>query len=229
MRPQAEARVIRSTEVEPTSFGPLAEYRRLTGQDGSPIFTGVQTCAPGYATPMHWHPYVECLFVLEGTMEAFLEGQGGHALPARARRHDHAAGVHAARVSHIRRPDTAHPGDPCLADPDRQHHERPIRNSLILKYFSNLIRWHLRDTFDHDIAIHLGPHASGPNGMETDMCTTTFGTLTLATMLTDPLIQAMMRSDRVSERDYAALLFRVKDTLVARDRPSQPVPELAQA
>ena len=36
MRPQAEARVIRSAEVEPTSFGPLAEYRRLTGQDGLP-------------------------------------------------------------------------------------------------------------------------------------------------------------------------------------------------
>jgi mannose-6-phosphate isomerase-like protein (cupin superfamily) len=75
MRPQLEAKVIRSAAVEPVSFGPLAEYRRLTGQDGSPIFTGVQTCAPGYATPMHWHPYMECLFVLEGTMEAFLEGQ----------------------------------------------------------------------------------------------------------------------------------------------------------
>jgi hypothetical protein len=56
MRPQAEAKVIRSAEVEPTSFGPLAEYRRLTGQDGSPLFTGVQTCAPGYETPLHWHP-----------------------------------------------------------------------------------------------------------------------------------------------------------------------------
>ena len=73
MRPQATANVIRSAEVEPTSFGPLAQYRRLTGQDGLPIFTGVQTCAPGYATPMHWHPYVECLFVLEGTLEARLE------------------------------------------------------------------------------------------------------------------------------------------------------------
>jgi mannose-6-phosphate isomerase-like protein (cupin superfamily) len=75
MRPLAEAKVIRSAEVEPTSFGPLADYRRLTGQDGLPLFTGVQTCAPGYATPLHWHPYVECLFVLEGEMEAFLEGQ----------------------------------------------------------------------------------------------------------------------------------------------------------
>jgi mannose-6-phosphate isomerase-like protein (cupin superfamily) len=61
--------------VEPTSFGPLAEYRRMTGEDGLPVFTGVQTCAPGYSTPLHWHPYVECLFVLEGAMEAFLEGE----------------------------------------------------------------------------------------------------------------------------------------------------------
>jgi quercetin dioxygenase-like cupin family protein len=77
----AEAKVIRSADVEPVSFGPLAEYRRLTGQDGLPIFTGIQTCAPGYATPLHWHPYVECLFVLEGVMEACVEGQED--MPAR--------------------------------------------------------------------------------------------------------------------------------------------------
>lgn len=75
MRPLPEAKIIRSAEVEPTAFGPLSEYRRMTGQDGHPLFTGVQTCAPGYATPLHWHPYVESLFVLEGTMEAWLEGQ----------------------------------------------------------------------------------------------------------------------------------------------------------
>ncbi len=46
-----------------------------TGDDGLPIFTGVQTCKPGYQTPLHWHPYVECLFIIEGTMEAWLEGQ----------------------------------------------------------------------------------------------------------------------------------------------------------
>jgi hypothetical protein len=48
------------------------------------------------------------------------------------------------------------------------------------------------------------------------MCTTTIGTLTLASMLTDPLIQAMRHSDGVSESDYAALLFRVKDALSER-------------
>ncbi len=75
MRPQPTATVVRVAEVEPTAFGPLSEYRRLTGQDGHPIFSGVQTCQPGYSTPLHWHPYVESLFVLEGTMEAELEGQ----------------------------------------------------------------------------------------------------------------------------------------------------------
>jgi hypothetical protein len=61
---------------------------------------------------------------------------------------------------------------------------------------------------------------SGSNGMETAMCTTTFGTLTLAAMLQDPLIQAMMRSDGVSDREHAALLFRVQDKLIERHGPT---------
>jgi mannose-6-phosphate isomerase-like protein (cupin superfamily) len=75
MRPHAEAKIARLSESETVSFGPLADYNRLTGDDGLPIFTGVQTCKPGYQTPLHWHPYVECLFIIEGTMEAWLEGQ----------------------------------------------------------------------------------------------------------------------------------------------------------
>ena len=75
MRPEAEPRVVHLVHAEAVSFGPLAEYQRLTGDDGLPVFTGVQTCRPGYATPMHWHPYVESLFVLEGVLEAWLEGQ----------------------------------------------------------------------------------------------------------------------------------------------------------
>ena len=63
------------------------------------------------------------------------------------------------------------------------------------------------------------------------MCTTTFGTLTLANMLSDPLIQAMMRSDGVSDREHADLLYRVKDKLSERHPPSEPKlkaqPELA--
>jgi mannose-6-phosphate isomerase-like protein (cupin superfamily) len=74
MRPAAEAKISRLATAEAVSFGPLAKYQRLTGDDGTPVFTGVQTCQPGYATPLHWHPYVECLFVLDGAMEAWLEG-----------------------------------------------------------------------------------------------------------------------------------------------------------
>lgn len=75
MRPQAEPRIARLAETDSVSFGPLSHYQRLAGEDGMPVFTGVQTCQPGYATPLHWHPYVEYLFVLEGTLEAWLEGQ----------------------------------------------------------------------------------------------------------------------------------------------------------
>lgn len=75
MRPPAQATIARLTDAEAVPFGPLAYYQRLTGDDGLPVFTGVQTCQPGYATPLHWHPYVEYLFVLEGSMAAWLEGQ----------------------------------------------------------------------------------------------------------------------------------------------------------
>ena len=59
------------------------------------------------------------------------------------------------------------------------------------------------------------------------MCTTTQGTLTLAAMLNDPLILAVMRSDGVSEREHATLWFRVKDTLAERDPWRSPVRALA--
>lgn len=81
MRPHAAPKIARLAESESVAFGPLAQYQRLTGEDGLPVFTGVQTCQPGYATPLHWHPYVESLFVIEGTMEAWVEGQ--ESTPAR--------------------------------------------------------------------------------------------------------------------------------------------------
>jgi quercetin dioxygenase-like cupin family protein len=65
----------RLSTAEKIPFGPLAHYQKLIGDDGGPIFTGMQTCAPGYQTPAHHHPYVECLFIVEGTMEAWLIGQ----------------------------------------------------------------------------------------------------------------------------------------------------------
>lgn len=51
----------------------------------------------------------------------------------------------------------------------------------------------------------------------------TDGTLTLATLLQDPLVQLVMRSDNVSEQDHKALLFRVKGTLEQRERMDSPV------
>ncbi len=48
------------------------------------------------------------------------------------------------------------------------------------------------------------------------MCTTTISTLTLASMLQDPLILMVMRSDNVSQEDHSELLHRVKDSLIAR-------------
>ncbi len=55
-------------------FGPLSHYNPLVADGDTPVRTGIQTAAPGYVTPMHWHPYIEILFILEGEMEAWMEG-----------------------------------------------------------------------------------------------------------------------------------------------------------
>jgi mannose-6-phosphate isomerase-like protein (cupin superfamily) len=69
-----EAKIARLSESEPVSFGPLSHYNKLIGDD-QPIFTGVQTCQPGYQTAPHWHPYEEYLFIIEGQAEAWLVAQ----------------------------------------------------------------------------------------------------------------------------------------------------------
>ena len=74
MRAVASPRLARLAEAEPVAFGPLSDYRKLIGEEGLPLFTGVQTCRPGYQTPEHWHPYAEYLFIIEGRMEAWLVG-----------------------------------------------------------------------------------------------------------------------------------------------------------
>ncbi|HJQ56273.1 MAG TPA: cupin domain-containing protein [Vineibacter sp.] len=56
----------RLEESEPVSFGPLSIYQKLVGGGQVPIWTGVQTCRPGYAAPLHSHPYMELILVLEG-------------------------------------------------------------------------------------------------------------------------------------------------------------------
>lgn len=52
--------------------------------------------------------------------------------------------------------------------------------------------------------------------MVTAMCTTTISTLTLTSLLQDPLIQMVMRSDNVSQEDHSELLHRVKESLTER-------------
>lgn len=75
--PLAAPKVVRLDQAETLSFGPNSIYRPLMVDETGelPIRTGVQVAAPGYATRPHSHPYVEILMVLEGTCEAWLEGQ----------------------------------------------------------------------------------------------------------------------------------------------------------
>ena len=71
-----EPTVVRLDETERVSFGPLSEYQLLIGDDDgtTPLRAGIQTARPGYQAPLHSHPYVEILHVLEGTAEAWIEG-----------------------------------------------------------------------------------------------------------------------------------------------------------
>ena len=73
----AEAKVVRLAETEVVPFGPDAFYQPIIGDNEgtTPVRTGIQTSQPGYATPLHSHPYLEILHILDGTAEAWLDGQ----------------------------------------------------------------------------------------------------------------------------------------------------------
>ena len=73
----SDANVVRLEETEIVSFGPLAHYQPIIGDDQgtTPIRTGIQTSQPGYVAPMHAHPYLEILHILDGTAEAWFEGR----------------------------------------------------------------------------------------------------------------------------------------------------------
>jgi hypothetical protein len=60
-------------------------------------------------------------------------------------------------------------------------------------------------------------------GTVTAMCRETVNTLTLTALLQDPLIQMVMRSDNVSDKEHSELLHRVKNSLIARAALQQPV------
>ena len=73
----ADPKVVRLTETETVSFGPLSNYQPIIGDDQgtTPVRTGIQTAQPGYQAPLHSHPYLEVLHILDGVAEAWMEGR----------------------------------------------------------------------------------------------------------------------------------------------------------
>jgi mannose-6-phosphate isomerase-like protein (cupin superfamily) len=69
------AKIRRLADSGRVEFGPLAFYHPLIADGDTPVRTGIQTSAPGYVAPMHFHPYVELLFIIEGEAEVWLQGE----------------------------------------------------------------------------------------------------------------------------------------------------------
>lgn len=73
-------KVIRHADRPSVTLPGGARYRAIIGDDtgeGVPLRTGIQESPPGYATPLHSHPYAEIITVLEGRGEAWLDGEAG--------------------------------------------------------------------------------------------------------------------------------------------------------
>ena len=72
----ADPQVIRLDETQIVKFGPDAYYQPIIGDEEgtAPVRTGIQTSQPGYVAPMHSHPYIEILHILDGVAEAWTEG-----------------------------------------------------------------------------------------------------------------------------------------------------------
>lgn len=68
--------VVHHKDVAGEPFKGGATYQTLVGdqQGSTPIRVGIQTSPPGYRTPLHSHPYMETITVLEGEGEAWLQG-----------------------------------------------------------------------------------------------------------------------------------------------------------
>jgi hypothetical protein len=78
------------------------------------------------------------------------------------------------------------------------------------------VRGNVKTQFISILSNGSGYTAECSMGMVTVMCTTMISTLTMASLLQDPLILMVMRSDNVSQEDHSALLHRVQESLVAR-------------
>jgi quercetin dioxygenase-like cupin family protein len=72
-----EPTVVRLDQVQKVSFGPDACYQLIIGDEEgtTPVRTGIQTSQPGYQAPVHSHPYIEILHILDGVAEAWVDGQ----------------------------------------------------------------------------------------------------------------------------------------------------------
>jgi mannose-6-phosphate isomerase-like protein (cupin superfamily) len=70
-------KVVHLADTEIVKFGPDAVYQLILGDDEgtTPIRTGIQTSEPGYVAPVHSHPYMEVLHILDGVAEAWMDGR----------------------------------------------------------------------------------------------------------------------------------------------------------
>ena len=68
--------VVRLDQTDVVKFGPNAIYQPIIGDDAgsTPLRTGIQTSEPGYVAPVHSHPYMEVLHILDGVAEAWIDG-----------------------------------------------------------------------------------------------------------------------------------------------------------
>ena len=68
--------VVDHAKVPMEPFRGGATYQTLVGdsQGSTPVRIGIQSSQPGYKTAKHFHPYMEIITVLEGSGEAWIEG-----------------------------------------------------------------------------------------------------------------------------------------------------------
>ena len=68
--------VVYHDNVPSEPFRGGAGYQTLVGdeQGSTPVRLGIQTSPPRYRTPLHSHPYMEVLMILEGAGEAWMAG-----------------------------------------------------------------------------------------------------------------------------------------------------------
>ncbi|MDP6688650.1 MAG: cupin domain-containing protein [Alphaproteobacteria bacterium] len=71
--------IIDIKDVPKQPFPGGATYQTIVGDDegSTPVRLGLQISEPGYSTGTHSHPYMEVITVVEGTGEAWVEGQDG--------------------------------------------------------------------------------------------------------------------------------------------------------